>query len=434
MPAEEISETEEPLSILNAAQAIADGQLTARVLADACLHAIETHESKIHAWQYLEPKYARSQADACDAAVATGPLHGIPIGVKDIVDTGDMPTECGSPIYKDRRSQSDATCVARLRDAGAVILGKTVTTEFAAFKPPVTRNPHDPTRTPGGSSSGSAAAVSCGMVPAAIGSQTAGSVIRPAAFCGVVGFKPSYGSIAIDGVKPFAPALDTLGTFARSVEDAVLVARVIGDASGPLGNPDAGDLPAPRIGLCRPREWARADAATHETLEAVSQRVSDAGASVEAFDMPDKFADLFDIQNTIQIGQVSASLEWEYQTHPELISEPLRAALDESAAFEPGRLDTALADAAQRRAEAEELFRDFDLLLTPSAPGEAPTPETTGDPMFNRIWTVLHGPCITLPAATGPNGLPIGAQLVGRLNDDARLISWARWVEGVLHG
>ena len=432
MQATEVSETEEPYSILSAAQAILDGHLTSRALTDACLTAIELHEPKIKAWQYLDPNAARAQADGRDGTVATAPLHGIPIGIKDIIDTADMPTECGSPIHEGRRPDADATCVRRLRDAGATILGKTVTTEFAAFKPPVTRNPYDPTRTPGGSSSGSAAAVSSGMVPAAIGSQTAGSVIRPAAFCGVVGFKPSFGSIDIQGVKPFAPALDTLGVFARTVEDAALVARVIGDMAGPMGQADVGNLSPPRIGLCRPREWSETDAATRETFDVTSQRLRVAGASIDAFDMPEAFADLFDVQQTIQIGQASSSLAWEYQNHPDLLSAPLRAALDESVAFAPGRLDAALEQAARRRDQAEELFGDYDLLLTPSAAGEAPTPETTGDPMFNRIWTVLHGPCLTLPAATGPNGLPIGVQLVGRLNDDARLIAWARWVEAVL--
>ncbi len=432
MQATEMSETEEPYSILNAAQAILDGQLTARALTDACLNAVESHEPKIRAWQYLDPAAARSQADDRDGAVATAPLHGIPIGIKDIIDTADMPTECGSPIHEGRRPVTDATSVARLRDAGATILGKTVTTEFAAFKPPVTRNPYDPTRTPGGSSSGSAAAVSSGMVPAAIGSQTAGSVIRPAAFCGVVGFKPSYGSIDIQGVKPFARALDTLGVFARTVEDAALVARVIGDTFGPLGQADVGHPSPPRIGLCRPREWAQTDDATKETFIATSQHLRNAGATVDPFDMPEAFVELFDLQQTIQVGQVSDSLAWEYQNHAELLSDVLRAALDESVAFAPGRLDAALEQAARRRERADELFGDYDFLLTPSAAGEAPTPETTGDPMFNRIWTVLHGPCITLPAATGPNGLPIGVQLVGRLNDDARLIAWARWTEAAL--
>lgn len=426
------SETTEAHSISDAVRAIAERQLTSRALTDVCLGAIDVHEAEIKAWQFLDPEAARAQADARDAETAGGAMHGVPIGVKDIIDTADMPTEYGSPIHRGHRPSTDATCVTRLRAAGAVILGKTVTTEFAAFKPPVTRNPHDSARTPGGSSSGSAAAVACGMVPAALGSQTAGSVIRPAAFCGVVGLKPSYGAIDITGVKPFAPALDTLGTFARTVDDAAFVARVIGDADGPLGQQEAGDLPPPRIGLCRSREWSQADAATHETFKATLRRLAEAGAATDSFDMPARFADLIEVQNTILIGQVSASLNWEYRTHPDQLSDRLRAALDESVAFPPGRLDEALGRAEACRADADDLFGEYDLLLTPSALGEAPTAETTGDPMFNRIWTVLHGPCITLPAATGPNGLPIGIQLVGRIGDDARLIAWARWVESVL--
>jgi amidase len=428
--AAEKTEAAKPALIVDAARAIADGRLTARALTDICLDIIETHEADVKAWKFLDVDAARAQADAVDPSKPNRPLCGVPVGIKDIIDTADMPTECGSPIHQGHRPEADAACVARLRQAGAVILGKTVTTEFAAFKPPITRNPRDAVRTPGGSSSGSAAAVACGMVPAALGSQTAGSVIRPAAFCGVVGFKPSYGAIDITGVKPFAPALDTLGTFARTVDDAALVARVIGD--GPLAAPEAGDLSPPRLGLCRPREWPEADAATHETFDIVLARLAAAGATTETFDMPARFADLTEVQNTIMIGQASTSLAWEYQNHADQLSDRLRAAVEESLAYPPGRLDAALAEAEACRADADALFGDYDLLITPSAAGEAPTAETTGDPMFNRIWTVLHGPCLTLPAANGPKGLPIGIQLVGRIGDDARLISWARWVETVL--
>jgi amidase len=321
--------------------------------------------------------------------------------------------------------------VTALREAGAVILGKTVTTEFATFKPPKTTNPHNSARTPGGSSSGSAAAVACGMVPAALGSQTAGSVIRPAAFCGVVGFKPSYGAIDLAGVKVLAPSLDTLGTFARTIDKAALVARTLGKSDGPLCEPDVGQLPPPNVALCRPGEWSQADPATHATLDAALKRFTDAGAVTAAFDMPAPFSDMAAVQHELMTGEMAQALAWEHANHPDLLSPGLKAVLDDGAAYAAGRLEKAQDTARQIREREEDLFGDHDMLLAPSAAGEAPGAETTGDPMFNRPWTALHVPCINLPVATGPKGLPIGIQLIARHGDDARLIAWARWAEGV---
>ena len=407
-------------------------KVASRALVEACLEQIDAREDEVQAWQYLDRDVALAQADACDSTPDRhGPLHGVPIGVKDIIDTADMPTTCGSPIYDGHRPAADAACVTRLRAAGAVILGKTVSTEFATFQPPKTRNPHDAARTPGGSSSGSAAAVACGMVPAALGSQTAGSVIRPAAFCGVVGFKPSFGAIDLAGVKTLAASLDTLGSFARTVDGAALVARTIAAAAGPLGELDAGDLPPPSIALCRAGEWDDADAATHAALDAALARLKAAGATTARFDMPPPFADLVGIQNDLMIGEMVEALAFEYQNHADLLSPGLNAALDEGAAYPPARLDDAREAARQCRAREDELFAGHDLLLAPSAAGEAPIAETTGDPLFNRAWTALHVPCLTLPVVTGPNGLPIGIQLIARRGDDARLISWARWAESV---
>ena len=405
---------------------------TSRALTEACLARIEEREDAVRAWQHLEPEAALAQADARDAAAdRSGALHGVPIGIKDIIDTADAPTTCGSPIYEGHRPDADAACVTRLREAGAVILGKTVTTEFATFKPPKTRNPHNADQTPGGSSSGSAAAVACGMVPAALGSQTAGSVIRPAAFCGVVGFKPSFGAIDLAGVKTLAPSLDTLGTFARTIDGAALVARTIAKADGPLGDADAGDLAPPAIALCRAREWGEAEAATHAALDDALTRFAAAGAATARFDMAPPFADLVDIQQALMIGEMAQALSDEHQNHADLLSPGLRAALDEGAAYRPGQLEEARDAAQDRRDREDELFAGSDVLLAPSAAGEAPTAETTGIPMFNRAWTALHVPCITLPVATGPNGLPIGIQMIARRGDDARLIAWARWAEGL---
>ena len=414
------------MSIFNAEKA------TSRALVEACLERIDAREDEVHAWQYLDRDAALAQADARDSTPDRhGPLHGVPIGVKDIIDTADMPTTCGSPIYDGHRPGRDAACVTRLRAAGAVILGKTVSTEFATFQPPKTRNPHNTAHTPGGSSSGSAAAVACGMVPAALGSQTAGSVIRPAAFCGVVGFKPSFGAIDLAGVKALAASLDTLGSFARGVDGAALVARAIAAADGPLGEADAGALPPPSIALCQSGEWAEADPATHAALDAALDRLDAAGAATARCDMPPPFVDLVGIQNTILNGEMATALAFEHQNHTDQLSEGLLTALEEGAAYPPGRLDDARAAAEACRAREAELFAGHDLLLAPSAAGEAPLAETTGDPLFNRAWTALHVPCLTLPVVTGPNGLPIGIQLIARRGDDSRLISWARWAERV---
>jgi amidase len=405
---------------------------TARARVEACLEIIDGNDARVRAWQYLDREVALTQAEARDSSSEKShPLQGVPIGVKDIIDTADAPTECGSPIYAGHRPDADAACVTALREAGAVILGKTVTTEFATFKPPKTTNPHNAAHTPGGSSSGSAAAVACGMVPAALGSQTAGSVIRPAAFCGVVGFKPSYGAIDLAGVKVLAPGLDTLGTFARTVDQAALVARVIANPDGPLGKPDAGELPPPRIGLCRSGEWSQADPATHATLDAALKKFADAGAVTAAFDMPAPFSDLAAVQHELMTGEMAQALAWEHANHPDLLSPGLKAVLDDGAAYAAGRLEKAQDNARQIRDREDELFGDHDMLIAPSAAGEAPTAETTGDPVFNRAWTALHVPCINLPVASGRAGLPIGIQLIGRCGDDARLIAWARWAADV---
>jgi amidase len=428
-----VSEDLAGLSACEAARRIAAREITALALVDACLARIDSREAEIRAWQHLDAEAARAQALARDAAPAPlGPLHGVPVGVKDLIDTAESPTEYGSPIYEGHRPSHDAECVRLLRAAGAVVLGKTVTTEFATFKPPPTRNPHHRGHTPGGSSSGSAAAVAEGMVPAALGSQTAGSVIRPAAFCGVVGFKPSFAAIAVGGVKPLAAALDTLGTFARSVEDAALVARAIGRTGGPLAAPDPGPLPLPAVALCRTPEWDRAEPAMVTALEAVLERLASAGARTARIDMPEPFAELARAQNDIMWAQTAKSLAHEWETRPELLSPGLTARLEEGAAVSPARLAEALALVERCRGESEALFAGHDLLLTAAAAGEAPSIETTGDPVFNRAWTALHVPCLTLPAGSGPHRLPLGAQLVARQGEDARLVAWARWVETVL--
>ena len=383
----------------------------------ACLAAIAAREAEVRAWEHVDRGAAPSRAG--------GALAGVPVGVKDIVDVAGMPCARGSPIYAGRVPERDAACVARLRAAGAIILGKTVTTEFATWKPPVTANPHNRERTPGGSSSGSAAAVAAGMAPLALGTQTAGSVIRPAAFCGVVGFKPSYGSVSMDGVKALAPSLDTLGWFAHSVAGAARLAAVFGIDEAPAG-------PPPRVALCRTREWDRAGAAARAALDRALAAFAAAGAETFEVEMAAPFNRLNEAQTDIMNAEAAESLAWERATHGGMLSAGLRKMLDEGAALAPARLAKARARAAECRAREAELFDGADILLGASAPGEAPLRAVTGGPAFNRPWTVLGTPCLTLPFGAGPAGLPLGVQLIARRGADASLLAWARWAETAL--
>lgn len=383
----------------------------------ACLAAIKARETTVRAWRHLDLQATASRDG--------GPLSGLTVGVKDIIDAAGMPCSSGSPIYADRVPAHDAVCVARLRDAGAVILGKTVTTEFATFKPPATTNPHDPGRTPGGSSSGSAAAVASGMVQVALGTQTAGSVIRPATFCGVVGFKPTYGLLPLGGVRALAPSLDTLGWFACSVADIVRLAAVYGIEAAPDG-------PPPHVALCRTPEWSHAEGTTRALLDRALSALADAGAKTTDFTMASPFDRLNQAQDDIMWGEAAESLARERAEHADLLSDGLRSKLDGGAGLAPERVAAARDYAADCRRREAELFGGADLLLSASAPGEAPPRATTGDPVFNRPWTLLHLPCLTLPFGTGPAGLPLGIQLIARRGDDSRLLAWARWTEAAL--
>lgn len=414
------------LSAVDAAAALAAGETTAEALTTACLERIDAREAEVGAWIHLDPEQALTEARVRDQAGRPGPLHGLPVGIKDLVDTADMPTGYGSPIYDGHQPAKDADSVKRLRAAGAVILGKTVTTEFAVFNPGKTRNPHDLSRTPGGSSSGSAAAVADFMVPLAVGSQTAGSVIRPAAFCGVVGFKPSYGSIDLTGMHDCGPSLDTLGVFGRSVADVALIGQALGKPDSALAAVDpaavAGAKPA--VGLCRTGRWDQAEPALRSALESVAGEL---GATATA--MPPGFDDLFDVQNLIMWDELSKSLATERAEHGEKLSDKLRELIDWGAGLPAAEVAAARDKRADCMARVEDLFGADDVLITPASAGEAPAAETTGDPMFNRIWTLLHVPCVTLPIGAGPNGLPLAVQVVARIGEDARLLAAAKWIE-----
>jgi Asp-tRNA(Asn)/Glu-tRNA(Gln) amidotransferase A subunit family amidase len=416
------------LSAVEAARRIAAGELTSEALVAACLERIAGREERVRAWACLDRERALAQARGRDRAARRGPLHGVPVGIKDIIDTAALPTEYNSPIYRGHRPKADAACVALLEQAGGVLLGKTVTTEFANNHPAQTRNPHDPAHTPGGSSSGSAAAVADLMVPLALGTQTGGSVIRPAAFCGVAACKPSFGAINRAGVKMVAESLDTIGIFSRQAEDLAFLLSVL------TGKEIPGEQKGkPRVGLCRTPRWRDADAASQANLEQAARQLERAGASLRDYELPAGSEQLFDRHKVIMGYETARALAWEYLHHREAISTTLGKRLDEGWQVTRAEYD-AMRETARRcrRALAEDL-RGFDFLLTPSAPGEAPaTLASTGDPVFNRAWTLFGVPCVTLPHGRGAHRLPLGVQLVGAFDGDMALLAWARWVERAL--
>jgi amidase len=415
-----------PLTAYAAAKRLSQGSLTSVELVGSCLEQIEAREAAVGAWAFLDPTAALAAAAAADRRLRSGPLAGLPVGIKDIIDTADMPTTYGSPIYATYRPKADATCVQRLRDAGAVVLGKTVTTEFAYFTPGKTCNPHNVGHTPGGSSSGSAAAVADCMVPVALGTQTAGSVIRPAAFCGVIGFKGSHSWTPVTGIKPFAPTLDTLGLLARDLDDIELFRAIL---AGETFHPLPHDGKAPRIGFCRTAHWDQAEPATRAALETAATLLAESGAKLSDLDLlPDSSA-LNAAQNVIMAAEAAQSYAAEYQQHRNQLSAPLQAFIAEGQALPPTAVVEAGAVAGKARQALSRAFHDIDVILTPAALGEAPKDiARTGDPLFNRGWTLLGVPCVTLPVARGPKGLPIGIQLVGALGQDRRLLETAAWV------
>jgi Asp-tRNA(Asn)/Glu-tRNA(Gln) amidotransferase A subunit family amidase len=419
------------LSAREAARRIAGGQLTAEALVSACLERIAEREVVVGAWQYLDPEAALAAARRCDAGPPSGPLHGIPIAVKDLIDTADMPTGYGSGIYHGHHPGADAACVALARGAGAIVLGKTVTTEFACFTPGKTVNPRNPAHTPGGSSSGSAAAVADSMVPLAFGSQTAGSVIRPASYCGVVGYKPSHSVIPRAGVKMLCDSLDTIGTMARSVEDAAFFAGVI------AGRPSLQNLPAPmaapRFGLYRTPMWEEAEPATVAALDRARAALERAGATVADIAVSPEHEPLTAAQETIMGFELVRGLAHERIQHSAELSPRLAQLLDQGMTVGADAYDAAIARTAAAWAKLGEFFGPCNAMLVPAAPGEAPPGlGYTGNPVFNRMWTLLGVPCVTLPAVWGESGLPTGVQLVGPIGRDAELLACAVFAERAL--
>ena len=422
------------MTALEAAGAIRAGQLSSLELVEACLARIAEREDVVGAWQCVDADGAREAAARCDRQAPRGALHGVPVGIKDIIDTETLPTERGSAVFKDRRPSRDATCVDLLRQAGAIVLGKTVTTEVAYFHPGKTVNPHRPAHTPGGSSSGSAAAVADRMVPVALGTQTAGSINRPASYCGVVGYKPTHGDFSLAGVMPFAPSLDTLGTLTRSVADAVLLrSLLLGRPPVPDAVPDPPSPLLPRIALCRTPWWTDLDPAVQEGLYVVAGHLARGGAEVAEIMLPTGFAALVDAQKTVMAHEAAASLGAEVDRHGEAFSAALRRIVAEGRTISRPRYLEALRQAEECRRDLGATFSSHDLLLTPASSGEAPEGlDATGDPLHSRSWTLLGLPTLTLPALRGPTGLPLGVQCVADAGQDERLLGAGAFIERCL--
>jgi Asp-tRNA(Asn)/Glu-tRNA(Gln) amidotransferase A subunit family amidase len=415
------------LTATEAAQLIRDGKLSPAELMEACLERIAEREPVVRAFAWFDPAVARQAA----AGASPGSLHGLPVGVKDVLDTSDMPSEYGSPIWSGWRPRADASAVAWTRQAGGVVIGKTVTTEFATRKPGPTGNPHNPAHTPGGSSSGSAAGVAAGFFPLAYGTQTAGSVIRPAAYCGVVGYKPTFGMINRFGMKLMSESLDTVGVMARTVADCALFAGAV--AGRDLGDPDARPDRAPRVGICRSPAWDKALPETQALLPRVASALVRAGASVLDRELTPPVAAIAEAHPAVMNSESARALGWELANAREQISEGLRERLEFGLSRSEAEMDAAhrVFDQAQR--EFPLCMEGLDVLVTPSAPGQAPAGlEWTGDPVFNLIWTSLHVPCVTVPAGTGPDGLPLGIQIVTRIGEDRQALAWAQWVAAAI--
>ncbi len=427
---------------------IRTGKIKSEQVVAAYLSRIDECEKTVQAWTYLDAGYALEQARSLDRAYeegkSLGPLHGIPVGLKDIIDTVDMPTENGTVLHAGRQPPEDATVASLLRSAGAVILGKTVTAELAYYAPGKTRNPHNPEHTPGGSSSGSAAAVADHMVPLAVGTQTNGSVIRPASFCGVVGFKPTYGTISRHNILSQSACLDQVGVFARTVEDVALISEVLMafDNRDPCMFPKASKPlrefserpPAvpPRLAFVKSPVWEYAEPDTVRSFRALVQQL---GEQIETVDLPSVFDETIDCHKTIMEADIALSYSAEYKRDSLKLSNALCDAIERGQKILATDYNRALKKIPLFNRHLNPIFSDYDAILTPAATGQAPHGlASTGNPIFCTIWTLCGAPSISLPILKGVDGLPLGVQLVGMRENDARLLNTANWLYNRLNG
>lgn len=434
------------LSATDAAHAISDGSISAEQLMEACLARVREVDSQVEAWAHLDADHALERSRARDEmrkqGSAIGPLHGVPVGIKDIIDTADMPTEDGTVLHAGRLPVADAALVSALRAAGAIIMGKTVTSELATYFPGKTRNPYNAEHTPGGSSSGSAAAVAAGMVPLAVGTQTNGSVIRPASYCGVYGFKPTHGLIPRSGVLKQSRSLDQIGVFARTLEDIALITeQLIGAHDADPDTQPRARLPllatlredpplTPGIAFVKTPMWERTDP---DTRDAFAELIAHLGACVTEVELPQSASRAWEWQRTIMEAEIAANYDVEWERGRDRLSASLRQQLERGRAISALDYQKALARMPMVNEALTEIYSSYDAILTPSAAGTAPHGlESTGDPAFCTLWTFCGMPALNLPLMTGANGLPLGAQLVGPRMGDARLLRTARWLIAAL--
>jgi Asp-tRNA(Asn)/Glu-tRNA(Gln) amidotransferase A subunit family amidase len=434
------------LSAVEARTLIETGLLTSCELVEACFARIDELEPTIGAWAHLDRDVALRQARDADefrkSGLPIGALHGLPVGIKDIIDTTDYPTECGTVLHQGRQPENDATLVSLLKEAGAIILGKTVSTELAVYAPGKTRNPHNPDHTPGGSSSGSAAAVAAAMVSLSVGTQTNGSVIRPAAYCGVFGYKPSFGRISRYGVLEQSPPLDTVGVFARDLADLALIADVLmrfdnrDQAMTPIAPPCLASIMAqevpvdPHFAFMRTPVWEQIDGATKDGLREMIEFTNEVQPkTVDIVDMPDSFAELHEDHRKVMESDLARSFADEYQRGKAQLSDVLCEMIERGQQVSDDDYQKSVARMQEYNAFLDEVFEDYDAILTPATPGAAPAGiEATGSPVMNTIWTFCGTPAINLPILQSADGLPMGVQIVGEKNDDARLFRSTRWL------
>ena len=422
----------ETLNATEMSAAIQAGTLTAETLARACLARIAARDPEVRAWSYVDPEAVIRQARELDKGPWRGPLHGLPVGVKDMIDTADMPTQHNSPLFAGHRPSLDAACVATLRAAGAIILGKTDTTEFAAAgRRAATRNPHDLRYTSGGSSAGSAAAVADWQAPFALGTQTAGSTMRPASFCGVFALKPTWGAVSREGLKHYAVSLDTLTWFARSVADLGMLCDVFAIADDAPPRPVT--MAGAKFAICRSPVWAEARSGTPQALGAVADVLRAAGAEVSDLELPPAFAGLLAAQATIMLGEGRAAFLDLARREPYRVHDDFRARAENRSGITRAQMLAAYDLAASLRPEFDRIAAGFDAVITPSAPGEAPLfEEGPGNAVFNRMWTLLHVPCVNVPAIRGPGGLPVGVTLTAPRFTDRQLLATAQAVGTII--